>query len=113
MTELQLEHVELCELESSCAVTVFCHILCGPFLPYCAVCTASYLCVRVRSCLQSLMLCIALMLECMVHKAAMGGGAVEPSTHCRGVRAHLLPSPLQGSVSKIGHCLRASTAAKA
>ncbi len=53
------------------------------------------------------------MLERMVHKAAMGGGAVEPSTHCRGGWPNLLPSPLQGSVSEIGHCLRASAAAKA
>ena len=51
------------------------------------------------------------MLERTVHKAAMGEGAIEPSTHCKGVPAYLLPSPLQGSVSKIGHRLRASTAA--
>ncbi len=51
------------------------------------------------------------MLERTVHKAAMGGGAIEPSTHRRGVRAHLFPSPLQGSVIKIGHRLRANTAA--
>ncbi len=104
MTELQMEHVlDFVNLDHLPSRTE----------DFSAVCTASCLCVRLRSCLQSLVLCIALTLERMVHKAAMGGGAVEPSTHCRGVWAHLLPSPFQGSVSKIGHCLRASAAAKA